>query len=598
MPRKSWREALATYANPATLALLLLGFAAGLPYMLVFSTLSVWLREAGVARETIGFASLIGLAYAFKWVWAPMLDQWRLPLLGKLGRRRSWLVLSQGLVAIGLIGMAHYDPQTHLSTLIALAVLVAFASATQDIAVDAYRLEILGDEHQAALAAAYMTGYRVAALLATAGALYFAEGFGSTAKDYQFSAWTGTYMVFALLMLPGLLTSIWMREPPAPPHINVAPPKHGFFHQLLAISAVIVLIIAVPTMFIQFYQSDLVPMLLGDVSMQELLYNDRAFLRALLYSTLACVCASGLFWGGLAPVLKTAAARYGFFHQLLSVLLLIILLIAVPAMITQFYESDLHLVLQGQISLQELLYYDRAFLRALLYTLLTSLSISSLFWGGMAPVLTPINDFIVRYRWQALLLLSLIATYRLSDTVMGVMANVFYIDQGFTKEQIASVSKIFGLVMTLLGAGAGGLLIVRFGIMPILLIGAAASAATNLMFMLLVGMGPHLNMLIVTISCDNFSAGLATSAFVAYLSSLTNLKFSATQYALLSSIMLLLPRLIGGYSGVMVESLGYAHFFLATALMGIPTLLLIIIQWRRDKRQARPETTPSAVEQA
>ncbi|MBZ9663304.1 AmpG family muropeptide MFS transporter [Pseudomonas sp. LMG 31766] len=598
MPRKSWREALATYANPATLALLLLGFAAGLPYMLVFSTLSVWLREAGVARETIGFASLIGLAYAFKWVWAPMLDQWRLPLLGKLGRRRSWLVLSQGLVAIGLIGMANYDPQTHLSSLIALAVLVAFASATQDIAVDAYRLEILGDEHQAALAAAYMTGYRVAALLATAGALYFAEGFGSTAKDYQFGAWTGTYMLFALLMLPGLLTSIWMREPPAPPHINVAPPKHGFFHQLLAISAVIMLIIAVPTMFIQFYQSDLVPMLLGDVSMQELLYNDRAFLRAMLYSTLACLCASGLFWGGLAPVLKTAAARYGFFHQLLSVLLLIILLIAIPAMVTQFYESDVMLLFRGQISLQELLYYDRAFLRALLYTLLTSLSVSSLFWGGMAPVLTPINDFILRYRWQALLLLSLIATYRLSDTVMGVMANVFYIDQGFTKEQIASVSKVFGLVMTLLGAGVGGLLIVRFGIMPILLIGATASAATNLMFMLLVGMGPHLNMLIVTISCDNFSAGLATSAFVAYLSSLTNLKFSATQYALLSSIMLLLPRLIGGYSGVMVESLGYAHFFLATALMGIPTLLLIVIQWRRDKRQAVPETTPPTVENA
>lgn len=598
MPRKSWREALATYANPATLALLLLGFAAGLPYMLVFSTLSVWLREAGVARETIGFASLIGLAYAFKWVWAPMLDQWRLPVLGKLGRRRSWLVLSQGLVAIGLIGMAHYDPQTHLSSLIALAVLVAFASATQDIAVDAYRLEILGDEHQAALAAAYMTGYRVAALLATAGALYFAEGFGSTAKDYQFSAWTGTYMIFALLMLPGLLTSIWMREPPAPTHIHVAPPKHGFFHQLLAISAVIVLIVSVPTMFIQFYQSDLVPMLLGDVSMQELLYSDRAFLRAMLYSTLACVCASGLFWGGLAPVLKTAAARYGFFHQLLSVLLLIILLIAIPAMVTQFYESDLMLLFQGQISLQELLYYDRAFLRALLYTLLTSLSISSLFWGGMAPVLTPINDFIVRYRWQALLLLSLIATYRLSDTVMGVMANVFYIDQGFTKEQIASVSKIFGLVMTLLGAGAGGLLIVRFGIMPILLIGAAASAATNLMFMLLVGMGPHLNMLVVTISCDNFSAGLATSAFVAYLSSLTNLKFSATQYALLSSIMLLLPRLIGGYSGVMVESLGYAHFFLATALMGIPTLLLITLQWRRDKRLPAPQEAPPAAEKA
>lgn len=600
MPRKSWREALATYANPATLALLLLGFAAGLPYMLVFSTLSVWLREAGVARETIGFASLIGLAYAFKWVWAPMLDQWRLPLLGKLGRRRSWLVLSQGLVAIGLVGMANFDPQTQLSWLIALAVLVAFASATQDIAIDAYRLEILGDTHQAALAAAYMTGYRVAALLATAGALYFAEGFGSTAKDYQFSAWAGTYLVFALLMLPGLLTSIWMREPPAPPHLHATPPKHGFFHQLLSLLAVIVLVISVPTMFIQFYQSDLVPMLMGDVSAQELLYNDRAFLRAMLYSTLACVCASGLFWGGLAPVLKTAAAKYGFFHQLLSVLLLIILLISVPAMLTQFYESDLGLVFQGQISLQELLYADRAFLRALLYTLLTGLSISSLFWGGMAPVLTPVNDFILRYRWQALLLLTLIATYRLSDTVMGVMANVFYIDQGFTKEQIASVSKVFGLVMTLLGAGAGGLLIVRFGIMPILFVGALSSAATNLMFMALVGMGAHVPMLVVTISCDNFSAGLATSAFVAYLSSLTNLKFSATQYALLSSIMLLLPRLIGGYSGVMVEHLGYAHFFLATALMGVPTLLLIALQWRRDLHapSVTESSEPAAVEKA
>lgn len=598
MPRKSWREALAAYASPATLALLLLGFAAGLPYMLVFSTLSVWLREAGVARETIGFASLIGLAYAFKWVWAPMLDQWRLPLLGKLGRRRSWLVLAQTLVAIGLIGMASFDPQTHLTSLIALAVLVAFASATQDIAVDAYRLEIAEKTRQAALAAAYMAGYRVAALLATAGALYFAEGFGSTTQLYKHSAWATTYLLFALLMLPGLLTSLWMREPPAPPQPQVVAAKYGIAHQLLSVLAVITLLVSVPTMFIQYYQSDLMLMLQGQIAPHVLFYHDRAFLRALLYTALTCLCFSGLAWGGLAPVLKTAAARYGLFHQLLSVLLLIILLISVPAMLTQYYESDLLLMLKGHITLHELLYYDRAFLRALLYTILTGLSISSLFWGGMAPVLTPVNDFILRYRWQALLLLGLIATYRLSDTVMGVMANVFYIDQGFTKEQIASVSKLFGLVMTLLGAGVGGLLIVRFGIMPILFIGAFASAATNLLFMVLVGMGAHLQMLIVTISFDNFSAGLATAAFVAYLSSLTNLKFSATQYALLSSIMLLLPRLIGGYSGVMVEKLGYAHFFLATALLGIPTLILIALQWGRDKRQPNDEAPAALAEKA
>ena len=362
MPRKSWRDAIAAYSSPSTLVLLLLGFAAGLPYMLVFSTLSVWLREAGVARDTIGFASLIGLAYAFKWVWSPLLDQWRLPLLGKLGRRRSWLVLSQILIAIGLAGMALCDPQTHLTWLISLAVLVAFASATQDIAVDAYRLEIVDDTRQAALAASYMAGYRVAALLATAGALYFAEGFGSTALLYQHGAWAGTYLLFALMMLPGLLTSLWMREPDVP-------------------------------------------------------------LRTQL-----------------------AAARYGFSHQIASVLVLIVLLISVPAMFTQLYHTDFASVINGEASLLDLLLEDRAFLRALLYTILTSLCLSSMGRRGLAPVLTPVNDFILRYRWQAFLLLGLIATYRMSDTVMGVMANVFYIDQGFTKDQIASVSKLFGLV--------------------------------------------------------------------------------------------------------------------------------------------------------
>ncbi len=515
MPRKSWREALAAYSSPSTLVLLLLGFAAGLPYMLVFSTLSVWLREAGVARETIGFASLIGLAYAFKWVWSPLLDQWRLPVLGRLGRRRSWLVLAQILIAIGLAGMALCDPQTHLTWLVSLAVLVAFASATQDIAVDAYRLEIVDNTRQAALAASYMAGYRVAALLATAGALYFAEGFGSTAQLYQHGAWTGTYLVFALLMLPGLLTSLWMREP--------------------------------------------------DVPLQT----------------------------------QLAAARYGFTHQIVSVLVLIVLLVSVPAMFTQFFHTDFASVLRGEASLLDLLLEDRAFLRALLYTILTSLCLSAMGRRGLAPVLTPINDFVVRYRWQAFLLLGLIATYRMSDTVMGVMANVFYIDQGFTKDQIASVSKLFGLVMTLIGAGVGGLLIVRFGIMPILFIGGVAASATNLLFMLLVSMGADLQMLIVTISADNFSAGLATAAFVAYLSSLTNLQFSATQYALLSSIMLLLPRLLGGYSGVVVEKFGYEQFFIITALLGVPTLLLILLQWRRQgPHQANGEAPDSAPEKA
>ncbi|MBA1188855.1 AmpG family muropeptide MFS transporter [Pseudomonas entomophila] len=514
MPRKTWRAALAAYASPSTLVLLLLGFAAGLPYMLVFSTLSVWLREAGVARETIGYASLIGLAYAFKWVWSPLLDQWRLPVLGRMGRRRSWLLLSQVLVVAGLIGMGLCDPQKHLSWLIALAVLVAFASATQDIAVDAYRLEIADDQRQAALAASYMAGYRIAALLATAGALFFAEWFGSTGFSYLHEAWTGTYVLFGLIMLPAVFTTLVMREPP--------------------------------------------------VALQT----------------------------------QLSAARYGLTHQLASVFVLIILLVSVPAMFTQLFNTDWASMVFGSATPLDLLLEDRAFLRAILYTSLTWACLSSMGRRGLAPVLTPINDFIVRYRWQALLLLGLIATYRMSDTVMGVMANVFYIDQGFTKDQIASVSKIFGLIMTLVGAGAGGLLIVRFGILPILFIGGAASAATNILFLMLADMGPNLEMLVVTISLDNFSSGLATSAFVAYLSSLTNLKFSATQYALLSSIMLLLPRLIGGYSGVMVEKLGYHNFFLITALLGVPTLILIALHWHQEAGRGRQALTDSQVTDA
>ncbi|HSC84682.1 MAG TPA: AmpG family muropeptide MFS transporter, partial [Pseudomonas sp.] len=529
MPRKSWRAALAIYAHPAALALLLLGFAAGLPYMLVFSTLSVWLREAGASLQAIGYASLIGLAYAFKWVWAPMLDQWRLPLLGKLGRRRSWLVLSQGLVALGLIGMALCDPQQHLSWLIGVAVVVAFASATQDIAVDAYRLEIVDDNRQAALAAAYMAGYRVAALLATAGALYFAGWFGSSSGEYQHGAWASTYLIFAMLMLPGLITTLWMREPPVPLRTQIA------------------------------------------------------------------------------------AARYNLYHQLVSVLVLIVLLVAVPAMFTQLLHSDFLLTLQGDLSLYDLIHDDRAFLRFLVYGILSALCLSRVGRRGLAPVLTPINDFILRYRWQALLLLGLIATYRMSDTVMGVMANVFYIDMGFAKSQIASVSKLFGLIMTLLGAAVGGLLIMRFGILPILFIGGASSAATNLLFatlselgpvslpnydeytvtQLLLVLDPHMLMLVLTITLDNLSSGLATAAFVAYLSSLTNLKFSATQYALLSSIMLLLPRLVGGSSGLMVEKLGYSQFFLATALFGIPTLVLILMQWSRERATLAPLPQPA-----
>ena len=564
MSRETWRAALAAYASPASLTLLILGFAAGLPAILVFSTLSVWLREAGVSRETIGFASWISLAYAFKWVWSPMLDQWRLPWIGGLGRRRSWLVLSQAVIAVGLIGMAMCNPQQNLTMLIALAVAVAFASATQDIAIDAYRLEIAEDKLQATLAASYMTGYRVAMLLASAGALFLAEWLGSSNVEYNQAAWATTYIAFALLILPGLVTSLLIPEPQGAAPLPHGPSRFSFNHQMAAVGLLLVLLISVPAMINALIA--------------------QAWPRATLY--LLFIIGSLSPWGRslMVPVrqmLQQAGqrqrpARFDFVHQAVSVIVLIILMVSTTGMFQSYWGG----------------YWPRG----TMYLLICWGCLSGPGRILMGPVLTPITDFILRYRWQALLLLGLIATYRMSDTVMGVMANVFYIDQGFSKDQIASVSKLFGLIMTLLGAAFGGLLIVRFSILPILFIGGAASAGTNLMFMLLVEMGANLNMLIVTISCDNFSGGLASTAFVAYLSSLTNLKFSATQYALLSSLMLLLPRLLGGYSGVMVEQLGYSNFFLVTALLGIPTLVLIVWQWTRSRRQSTSAEPISSTE--
>jgi PAT family beta-lactamase induction signal transducer AmpG len=190
-------------------------------------------------------------------------------------------------------------------------------------------------------------------------------------------------------------------------------------------------------------------------------------------------------------------------------------------------------------------------------------------------VIGPFADFLRRYRWQALLLLALIATYRISDVVMGIMANPFYVDMGYTKEEVAAVSKLYGVVMTLAGAFIGGALALRFGVMRILMLGAILSAASNLLFAWLATRGHDLTGLIFVISADNLSAGIASAAFIAYLSGLTNIEYSATQYALFSSVMLLLPKFIAGFSGVFVDAYGYSTFFHATAALGVPVLLLI-----------------------
>lgn len=415
-----------------------LGFSSGLPLMLVFGVLSFWLREAGVSRSEIGYFSWVALAYAIKWLWSPLADHMRIPFLHhRLGRRRSWLLLSQLAVIFAIVAMAATDPQQQLGLMAGFAVALAVASATQDINIDAFRIESAPEQLQAALAAAYLTGYRLAMILASAGTLWLAALF-STDQEYDLAGWQRAYLVMAVCMVPGFLVTLLSQE---------------------------------------------------------------------------------------------------------------------PASQLQPHQNSTGSWLQQALS-----------------------------WLQQA-VVAPFTDFFRRYKWQALLILALIACYRLTDIVMGVMANAFYVDMGYSKEEVASISKVYGVIMTLVGAALGGVLINRFGILRILFIGALLSACTNLLFAALSHIGYDLVWLSVIISADNLSAGIATSAFIAYLSSLVNLAFTATQYAMFSSLMLLLPKFVGGFSGEWTEVLGYGPFFTFTAILGIPALVLILLIHKHPIKQ-------------
>ncbi|WP_435531610.1 AmpG family muropeptide MFS transporter [Ramlibacter aurantiacus] len=427
-----WVSALRVYLEPATWRMLFLGFSAGLPLLLVLGTLSFRLREAGIDRTTIGYLSWVGLAYGFKWAWAPLVDRLPLPGLTRwLGRRRSWLLLSQAAVAAGLVGMALVDPRTQLQAVVGFALLVAFASATQDIALDAFRIESADTERQAALAAAYQTGYRLAMIWSGAGVLWLAAraelpAAAVGAAGHQQAAWQLAYLVMAASMAVGLLTVLLS---PEPLRRALPPPRN------------------------------------------------------------------------LAGWMREA-------------------------------------------------------------------------------VVEPFADFIRRYRWQAALILALIAVYRISDVVMGIMANPFYVDMGYSKDEVAAVSKAYGVAMTLLGAFVGGVLALRLGVMRVLMLGAVLSAGSNLLFAWLAGHGHDLRALVLVISADNLASGIASAAFIAYLSGLTNVSYSATQYALFSSIMLLLPKWLAGFSGQFVDHFGYGSFFITTACLGLPVLVLVALAAR------------------
>ncbi len=413
--------------------MLFLGFSAGLPFLLVFSTLNARLADIGVETATIGFFSWLGITYSIKVVWAPVVDRLRLPLLDRLlGKRRSWMILAQAGVALGLVLMAKVDAVAAPTMMALCGLLVAFSSATQDVAIDAYRIEIAEPRLQAALAATYIFGYRLALLVAGAGALYLAE----------FWSWQVSYEVMAVLMGVGVLTVLVIREPTVNHH-------------------------------------------------------------------------------SVAEDLAVTVARETAKRAHLS-----------PRMAR----------LAGWFS---------------------------------AAIAGPFVDFFRRYRELSVFILVLVALYRISDISMGVMANPFYLTfMGFSKTEVADVTKIFGFFMTIGGSLLGGLLVVRYGVRPILVAGAALTAATNLLFVVVAQLPPDIVLLAVVVSADNLSGGIANVALIAWLSSMTSASFTATQYALFSSLMTLPGKFIGGFSGMVVFNYGYTEFFFIAAVMGVPAILL------------------------
>jgi PAT family beta-lactamase induction signal transducer AmpG len=442
---RSWHDALATYTRPRVVGMVFLGFAAGLPFLLVFTTLSAWLAKAGIDRTTIGFFSWIGITYSIKFFWAPVVDRAPLPPFTRiLGKRRGWMLAAQLTIAIGLTGMALTDPGTGLGNMVLFALLVAFGSATQDITVDAYRIEAVDQRLQGAMAATYVLGYRIALLTAGAGALHLAN----------ISSWTLAYLVMAGLMGVGMLTTLIIREP-----------EHRIDSRTQA-------------------------------------------LEARLESTIGI--------------------------------------------------------------------HDKAGMGTRLAA-----------WFSDA-VVSPFVEFFQRNGKTAVLILLLVGCYKLSDITMGVMANPFYIDLGFGLDDIANVTKLFGFFMTIAGAALGGVLVVRYGILRPLLAGAILIASTNLLFVWLASSEPTLVSLAIVVSADNLSGGFATSAFIAYLSSLTNTAYTATQYALFSSLMTLPAKFIGGFAGVVVDTAGYASFFLYAGLLGLPAILLVLVILNRDTGAAQP----------
>ncbi len=465
------------------LKMMMLGFSSGLPILLVFSTLSVWLSKAGVERSTITLFSWAGFAYAFKFLWSPLVDKINIPLFSKMGHRRSWLLIVQILILITLIFTSMTDPQLNLKFTAICIALVAFFSATQDIIIDAYRIELVNQHKQGPISSMYIAGYRIGMIVGGAGSLWLAAYWG--VEKYDQTVWQKVYMTMALLMIIGIFANYISEDP----RKIIVIKKNTWLHVKFFLTVLISVIL-----FIYLY---------SNISNT---FGDSNFLIFLFTIFKLCFC---------------------------------------------FLICGFFLILQVRLKVLSKSLIKQSYIE-------------------------PIKNFISRFGKYAIIILLLIGLYRIADVVMGVIANLFYLEKGYSVKDIATYSKFFGVFATIFGGLIGGYFAYRFGTMKALFIGAVIAALSNLLFAWLAGVNINIKYLIMVITADNIASGFAGAAFVVYLSGLTSIKFTATQYALFSSLMLFIPKLIAGYSGAWVDAMGYQTYFIITAIIGVPVLFLII----------------------
>ncbi|MFK8012917.1 MAG: MFS transporter [Marinicellaceae bacterium] len=485
----------------------LLGFSAGLPLYLIFSSLSLWLDQVGVVKSSITMFSWAALGYSFKFLWSPLVDKLPVYYLTKqFGQRRGWLILTQLLIIVAILWMAFIDPsngEDSLTLMAFAAVLLGFSSATQDILIDAWRIEASNERDIAILSSLYIVGYRIGMITSGAGALYIAFYFGTSVENYSYSAWQYSYSIMATFMLVGLVTTLFIKEP----ELNRS---SDAFHSKDYVVILLIFLIAIVSFI--------------------LVYHFTGVYKETVKSHLLSIINNATFVGFIFSMVQ----------------------LTLSFMIAILVSSGVY----------KLPHINRKMIRSV--------------------YVTPVLDLFMKQKDNIWILLSIVLTYRISDIVMGVSANLFYQHMGFDLGEIAGIVKTFGLIMTLTGGIVGGILVIKFGVIRIMILGAFLSAITNVLFMIMAETGKSIEFLVVLISADNLSAGLAMAAFIGFLSMLVNKSFTAVQYAMFSSVMTLFPKILAGFSGSFVDFWGFSNFFLLTAIIGIPVVLLLIYAERKQ----------------